>query len=276
QRMKDKIVMVTGASSGIGKATAQKLAAMGATVILVARDPAQGQAALDEITKAGHSAELRLVDLSSQAAIRQFAADFVRDHKQLDVLINNAGVMRNDFTRTVDGYEMTFAVNQLAPFLLTHLLLDTLKASAPARVINLMGNSSPINFDDLMGERKYDMMTAYPQSKTANRLFTVELAKRLGGTNVTVNGADPGFVRTNLGRDARGSFKAFLDSGAGMRTPDQGAEASVYAASAPELDGVTGKVFDGKHQRPASQGAKDEADAKRLWDICAKLTEISA
>ena len=217
--MHGKIVMVTGASSGIGKATAKQLAAMGATVILVARDPAQGQVVLDEITKAGQSAELRLVDLAAQASIRQFAADFLRDHTRLDVLINNAGVMRNDFTKTVDGYEMTFAVNQLAPFLLTHLLLDTLKASAPARIVNLMGNSAPINFDDLMGEKHYDMMKAYPQSKSANRLFTVELAKRLAGTGVTANGADPGFVRTNLGRDARGSFKAFLDSGARHEQP---------------------------------------------------------
>src|SRR4051812_47152684 len=147
--MRGKIVMVTGASSGIGKITAQKLAALGATVILVCRNPLQGQAALDEITKAGYQAELLLADLSSQASIRQLAADFQRDHDQLHVLINNAGVMRTEFTRTVDGYEMTFAVNHLAPFLLTHLLLDTLKASAPARVINIMGNSGPIHFDDL-------------------------------------------------------------------------------------------------------------------------------
>jgi NAD(P)-dependent dehydrogenase (short-subunit alcohol dehydrogenase family) len=275
--MQGKIVMVTGASSGIGKATAKQLAALGATVILVARDPAQGQVVLDEITKAGQSAELRRVDLASQASIRQFAADFQHDHKQLHVLINNAGVMRTDFTKTVDGYEMTFAVNQLAPFLLTHLLLDTLKASAPARVINLMGNSGAINFDDLMGAKHYDMMKAYQQSKSANRLFTAELARRLAGTGVTVNGADPGFVATNLGRDARGSFKDFLDSARpSMRTPEQGAASSVYAASAPELESTTGNVIVDKRQSSASQGAKDETDAKRLWDACAQLTGVHA
>lgn len=276
--MRGKICMITGSSSGIGKQTAIELAAQGATVVIVCRDQAQGEAALAEIKQASPDGlgELMLADLSSQVAVRQLAADTQRTHDHLHVLINNAGVMRTEFTKTVDGYEMTFAVNQLAPFLLTNLLLDTLKASAPARVINIMGNSGPINFDDLMGEKRYDIMKAYQQSKMANRLFTAELARRLSGTGVTVNGADPGFVATNLGRDAKGSLKSFLDSARStMRTVEQGAATPVYAASAPELASTTGKVIVDKRQSTASQGANDEANAKRLWQVCAELTHLN-
>lgn len=279
--MAEQIALVTGASSGIGKATATELARRGLRVVIVARSQETGQAALADIRRDSSSAALELLtaDLSAQADVRRLAADYLRAHDRLNVLINNAGVMRSDFTRTVDGYEMTFAVNQLAPFLLTNLLLDALKAGAPARVINLMGASGPVNFDDLMGEQHYDMNKAYQQSKTANRLFTVALAKRLAGSGVTANGADPGFVRTELGRDARGSMKAFLLAARPtMRSPEQGAESSVHAATAPELAGVTGRLFaDNRdlHGKPAAASAADEAQAERLWDVCARLTGLA-
>jgi NAD(P)-dependent dehydrogenase (short-subunit alcohol dehydrogenase family) len=279
--MRGKICMVTGANSGIGRETARQLAALGATVVMVCREQATGQEALNDIRKTtkSDSLELMTADLSSQAAIRQLADEFTRQHDQLHVLINNAGVMRTNYTETVDGYEMTFAVNHLAPFLLTHLLLDALKAGAPSRVVAIMGNSGPINFDDLMGKKHYDSMKAYQQSKTANRLFAAELAKRLDGTGVTSNGADPGFVRTNLGRDAQGSFKAFLLAARPtMRSPESAAEVPVYVGSSPELDGVTGKLFADKKGRgtPASQGGSDDTNARRLWQVSAELTGIGA
>jgi NAD(P)-dependent dehydrogenase (short-subunit alcohol dehydrogenase family) len=278
--MQGKICIVTGANSGIGIETTRQLAAKGATVVMVCREQSTGQAALDEVARStgSRSLELRIADLSSQGAVRVLAAEIARDHAQVHVLINNAGVMRHEFTRTVDGYEMTFAVNHLAPFLLTNLLLDAIKAGK-GRVVNLMGNSGPLNFDDLMGEKHYDMMTSYPQSKTANRLFTVELAKRLAGTGAATNGADPGFVATNLGRDARGSFKTFLDSARPtMRTAQKAAEIPVHVASSPQLEGISGRTFaDSKDTkgRAASQGAADEAQAARLWDVSAKLTGLS-
>lgn len=278
--MADQICMVTGANSGIGQATATALARRGMRVVLVCRERASGQAALDQIKRDSGSAALELLtaDLASMAAVRQLAADYTSAHDRLNVLINNAGVIRTDYTKTVDGTEMTFAVNQLAPFLLTNLLLDALKAGAPSRVIMLMGASGPVDFDDLMGEKKYDSNKAYQQSKTANRLFVVELAKRLAGMGVSVNGADPGFVATNLGRDTRGAFRAYLDSvRSTLPKPEQGAEPSVHAASASELAGVTGMVFADGHDtrgKPASHGVSDEAQARRLWDVCAKLTGV--
>ncbi len=273
--MQGKICMVTGANSGIGKAMATALAGMGATVVMVCRQQASGQAALDEIkrTSGSDTVELMLADLSSQASIRQLAADYQASHDRLHVLINNAGVMLNDRTLTVDGVEMTFAVNQLAPFLLVHLLLDTLKASAPARIVNTYGNAGKVDFDNLQGERHYDMMTAYPMTKAENLLFTLELARRLDGTGVTVNIADPGFVATNLGRDARGSFKAFLTAARPtMRSPEKGAETAVYLASAPEVEQVSGKLFSDKRERGAHY---DAAAAQRLWQICAELTGVA-
>lgn len=270
--MHGKICMVTGANSGIGRAIATALVRLGATVVMVCRERETGQAAQDEIRREtdNNGVELMIADLSSQAAIRQLAADYRAAHDRLHVLINNAGVMLNDRALSADGIEMTFAVNVLAPFLLTHLLLDTLRASAPARVINTYGNASKLDFDNLQGERRYDMMTAYPQSKMANLLFTMELAKRLDGTGVTANIADPGFTASNLGRDARGSFKSFLDSARPtMRQPKQAAETAVYLASAPELEKANGKLYGDKRERSARY---DPAEARRLWQICADLT----
>jgi NAD(P)-dependent dehydrogenase (short-subunit alcohol dehydrogenase family) len=278
QQMKGKICMVTGASSGIGKAIAVKLAAMGATVVAVCRDQAHGQSAVDDIKRASRSdaVELMVVELSSQASIRQLAADYKRAHDKLHVLVNNAGVNLSTYSKTVDGIETTFAVNHLAPFLLTNLLIERLQASAPARVVNITSAwQGLVNFDDLMGEKLYKGQQAYTQSKTANVLFTYELARRLKGTGVTVNCVSPGFVRTRLGRDTKGFFKVFL---AVMRplmaSPDKGAETPVYVATAPELEGVTGKYFDNKTEKRSSEATYDESAAQRLWQISAELTGL--
>jgi NAD(P)-dependent dehydrogenase (short-subunit alcohol dehydrogenase family) len=179
-----KICIVTGASDGIGKATALGLAKMGATVVMVCRNPAKGQAVLKEIQQAsGNPAiELLIADLSSQAAVRKLADDFLQTHTRLHVLINNAGVSANQRTLTADGIELNFAVNHLAPFMLTLLLLDVLKASAPSRIINVTSSAEgfgSIHFDDLMLEKKYDAMRGHAQSKLANVMFTYELARRV-------------------------------------------------------------------------------------------------
>jgi NAD(P)-dependent dehydrogenase (short-subunit alcohol dehydrogenase family) len=271
--MQGKICMVTGASSGIGKAIAVKLAAMGATVVAVCRERGRGQTALREIKEASGSetVELMIADLSSQAAIRKLAEDYKRTHSQLHVLVNNAGINCGTFSKTVDGIETTFAVNHLAPFLLTNLLFDTLKASAPARIINLLGWEGTLDFDNLMSDKHYNGMEAYRQSNAARTLFTRELAKRLEGIGVTANCVTPGFARTNLGRDVKGLFKLFLTM---MRpfmiSPDKGAETPVYLASAPEVADVTGQTYANKMAQATT--AYDEAAALRLWQISAEFT----
>ena len=275
--MQGKICMVTGANSGIGKATALGLAKMGATVVLVCRDRGRGEAARDDIQRAsGNDAlELMVADLASQASIHQLATEYRHTHDRLHVLINNAAVNRATYSKTVDGIETTFAVNHLAPFLLTHLLLDVLKAGTPARIVNVASaDQSPIEFDDLI-EAKGFTARAYSQSKMANILFTYALARKLQGTGITVNCVHPGVVRTELGRDFKGLFGVLI---AGMKpfmaTPEKGAETSVYVASSAELDGITGKYFANKRQRYSAKESYDESTADRLWQISSALTQL--
>src|SRR3990172_1163542 len=198
--MNGKICMITGASSGLGKATALGLANLGATVVMVCRDRTRGETALAEIRSASGnvSVELLLADLSSHESIHRLAAEFKRTHDRLHVLVNNAGVNQWTFKRTDDGIETNFAVNHLAPFLLTHLLLDVLEASVPARIVTVASSAqATIDFDNLMDATRFDPMRAYSQSKMANILFTYELARRLGDAGVTANCVHPGVVRTN-------------------------------------------------------------------------------
>jgi len=209
--MGEKVCLITGATSGIGKATAMGLASMGASVVMVGRDRGRGEAALAEIkTKSANaSVDLMLADLSSQEEIRRLAHEFKDTYPRLDVLINNAGVIRSKRVTTADGIEMTFAVNHLAPFLLTDLLLDVLKASAPSRIVNVASGeqrNGTIDFDDLQGENGYKGAKAYGQSKLATVLFTYELARRIEGTGVTANCVHPGVVGTNLGSGVSGVF----------------------------------------------------------------------
>jgi retinol dehydrogenase-14 len=279
--MKEQVCMVTGGTSGIGKATALGLARIGATVVVVGRNQERGEAAVAEIKResGNESVDLMLADLSSQSAIRQLARDFQAKYQQLHVLVNNAGVYRSKRTVTEDGIEMHFAVNYLAPFLLTNLLLDVLEASAPARVVNVAGDyhrKATIDFDDLMCETNYSASKASNQSKLALVLFTYELARRLEGTGVTVNCLHPGAVATDpLSKDpdspalSRFFYKLVKPF---FLSPEKGAQASIYLASSHEVEGVTGKYFEKKALVESSPESYDLAIAKRLWEVSAELT----
>jgi NAD(P)-dependent dehydrogenase (short-subunit alcohol dehydrogenase family) len=241
--MQGKVCMVTGANSGIGKASALELAQRGAIVVMVCRDRARGEQARSEITtKSGNNAvDLLLADLSSQQFIRQLVENFQQHYTQLHVLINNAGATFPGRRReSVDGLEMTLAVNYLAPFLLTNLLLDRLTASAPARIVNLSSaahTSGSLQMDDLQAEKHYRPMRTYPQAKLAVVLFTYELARRLQGTGVTANCLHPGFVATHFAqRDVGPAFRLLVKVlGSFGTSPQEGANTSIYLACSPEV-----------------------------------------
>src|ERR671918_2162455 len=236
--MGEKICLITGATSGIGKATAMGLANMGASVVMVGRDQGKGEAVMAEIKEKSNNAsvDLMLADLSSQEEIRRLADEFKEAYPRLDVLINNAGLFRSTRITTADGLEMTFAVNHLACFLLTKLLLDVLKASSPSRIVNVSSgdhSNGTIDFDDLQGEKGYKGAKAYSQSKLANVLFTYELARKLEGSGVTANCLHPGAgVRTNFGSGVSGVFGFMMRALRPlMKSPEKGAETSLYLAS---------------------------------------------
>ncbi|MEZ4594369.1 MAG: SDR family oxidoreductase [Chloroflexota bacterium] len=278
--MNGKVCLVTGANAGLGKVTALELAKMGATVVMVARSEARGQAALAEVQQASGSSQVHLLlaDLSSLAETRQLAAQFQAQYNRLDVLVNNAGAIFKDRQLSVDGYEMTFALNHLSYFLLTNLLLDLLKASAPARIVNVssgahMGGS--LNFDDLMQAKKYRSFAAYSQSKLANVLFTYELARRLAGSGVTVNALHPGGVGTQFGAGEGFMGWFFKLIRPFLLTPEQGAETQIYLASSPDVEGVTGKYFDKKKAVQSSKISYDTAVAQKLWQISEELTGLA-
>jgi retinol dehydrogenase 12 len=277
--MNGKVCIVTGANSGIGLVTARELARMGAHVVMVCRNRAKGEAALADIKKAVGSArvDLMLCDLSSQADIRRFADEFKAAYDRLDVLVNNAGIYLRDRTLTVDGLETTFAVNHLGYFLLTHLLLDRLKQSAPSRVVNVSSDAHPyghINFDDLQGEHGYKGVRAYCHSKLANILFTRELARRLAGTNVTANSLHPGAVSTGIFRPLPRPLVALIKLI--TMSPDKGARTSIYLASSPDVETVTGKYFVRCAEAPISTEARNDEIARRLWDESLQLTGLAA
>jgi NAD(P)-dependent dehydrogenase (short-subunit alcohol dehydrogenase family) len=280
EHMQGKICLVTGSTSGIGRVTALELAKMGATVVLACRDKSKGETTRDDIKaqNSNASVDMLLADLSSQQSVRQLARDFTDRYSRLDVLVNNAGGVFLRRSTTVDGLERTFAVNYLAPFLLTNLLLDTLKASAPARVVTVSSGvhqGAIINFNDLQGEKGYRGLRAYGQSKLATILFTHELAKRLQGTNVTANCLHPGMVASNFGQ-GNGPVLSLLIKLA-LRTgisPEKGAETSVYLASSPEVEGVTGKYFSNCKEVHSSKESYDDAAGQRLWEISAELTNL--
>jgi NAD(P)-dependent dehydrogenase (short-subunit alcohol dehydrogenase family) len=280
--MDGKICMVTGANSGIGKATALGLAQLGATVVIVSRDRARGEAARDEIrAKSGNTnIDLLLADLSSQQSIHQLAEQYRQRYTHLHVLINNAGAFNLSRRVTIDGMEMTFAVNQLAPFLLTNLLLDVIKASVPARIVNVSSDSHEVGYiklEDLQSEQGYRPMRTYGQSKLAVVLFSYELAHRLEGTGVTVNCLHPGFVATNI---AQGNLPPvlrpvtkFILSIFGI-SPQEGAKTSIYLASSPEVEGVTGKYFVKSIPKRSAQISYDTSLQNRLWEESANLVQL--
>lgn len=281
--MTGKTCLVTGASSGIGRETAAALAAMGATIVMTARDRARGDAAVAEVKARSQNerVELLIVDFGSQQSIRRMAAEFLSRHDRLHVLVNNAGAYNTRRSVTADGYETTFAVNHLGYFLLTNLLLDVLKASAPSRIVNVSSvvhGGAVIDFDDLNGERRYGGMRAYAQSKLANVLFTYELTRRLDGAGVTANCLHPGVVMSGFGKNNAGPVRAaFVLFHALCRpfllTPARGAETSVYLASSPEVEGVTGSYFVRKRAVPSGAASHDEEAARRLWEASEEMTK---
>ena len=274
--MEGKVCLVTGANAGIGKATALGLAQRGATVVMVSRDRERGETVQAEIARqsGNESVDLLLADLSSQAEIRRLAAEFGRQYDQLHVLVNNAAIIPLQRQETEDGLEMQFAVNHLAYFLLTHLLLDVLKASAPARIVNVSSQThqwGQIDFDDLQSEKQYDPQPAYMQSKLANVLFTYELARRLQGTGVTANCLHPGGIRTRLNANYAGRAGAAEASPAELQ---RGAQTSIYLATSSEVEGVSGKYFVNRRQTQSSAESYDQHLAQRLWQISAELTGL--
>ncbi|MHB1844187.1 MAG: SDR family oxidoreductase [Deltaproteobacteria bacterium] len=280
--MSGKTVLVTGATSGIGRVMARELAKAGARVGIVARDPARGEAARDELRResGNEKVELFLCDFASQKSIRALARDVDARFDRLHVLVNNAGAVHSRRQTSADGLELTFAVNHLGYFLLTNLLLPKLRASAPSRIVSTASAAhlgQRLDFEDLQASNGYGSFRAYGRSKLANILFTRELARRLEGSQVTANCFHPGVVRSGFAKNS-GALLAFGAKVGGlfMISPEKGAETGVWLATAPELDGVTGKYFAKRREARSSGAAKDDAAAKRLWDESEKLVSATA
>jgi NAD(P)-dependent dehydrogenase (short-subunit alcohol dehydrogenase family) len=276
-----RTIIVTGGNSGIGKEAAAELTAMGATVVVAARNRAKGEAAVAEIKqRAGRgSVELADLDLASAASIRAFADGFLSSHSRLDVLLNNAGLTLRKRRETADGFEMTFGVNHLGHFLLTSLLRDRLVAGAPARVVNVASDAhrfarGGLHFDDLMATKRYRPFLVYARSKLANILFTRELARRLEGTGVTANALHPGFVASNFAREgdtgALGNIAMIVGRPFAISSVE-GAQTSVFLASSPTVEGVTGQYFVKSSFAKTSAAASDDAAAARLWAVSEQL-----
>ncbi|XP_066242303.1 retinol dehydrogenase 14 [Saccopteryx leptura] len=294
--MHGKTVLITGANSGLGRATAAELLRMGARVIMGCRDRARAEAAAGELRRdlreaggpdpgsdSGGVGELvvKELDLASLRSVRAFCQELLQEEPRLDVLINNAGVFQCPYMKTEDGFEMQFGVNHLGHFLLTSLLLGLLKSSAPSRIVvvsSKLYKYGDINFEDLNSEQSYNKSFCYSRSKLANILFSRELARRLEGTNVTVNALHPGIVRTNLGRHihipllARPLFN--LVSWAFFKSPLEGAQTSIYLASSPEVERVSGKYFGDCKEEELLPKAMDDCVARKLWDISEVMVGI--
>ena len=279
--MQDKICLITGGTNGIGKSTAQALAEMGAMVVIVGRNASKAAQVVEEIRTLTGSKNVAylLADLSSQRDVRRLAEEFKSKYQYLHVLINNAGAANLQRQLSVDRIEMTFALNHLAPFLLTNLLLDTIKASSMARIINVSSDAhafGKIEFDNLQGERAYGFKT-YGNSKLANILFTIELAHRLVGTGVTVNALHPGLVATGFGKNTGGVIASLFGIIAPLvaLSPAKGAETSIYLASSASVDGITGKYFYKSRMIPPAAQATDFAVARKLWDVSAEMVHLA-
>jgi NAD(P)-dependent dehydrogenase (short-subunit alcohol dehydrogenase family) len=273
-----KVCLVTGATSGIGLVTAGALARQGAITILVARNAGRGAAVVERIRQATGNlqVEMLLADLSAQADIRRLAREFQSRYPRLDVLVNNAGALFSRRALSADGIEMTWALNHLAYVLLTALLLETLRATAPARIVNVSSDAhrrARLDFDNLQGQQRYGGWQAYARSKLANVLFTYELARRLAGTGVAANAVHPGFVATNFGRQNR-SLTALLFRALQRvvaLSPEQGADTVIYLATSPEVEGVTGQYFVKRRAVRSSPASYDVQAAQRLWQLSTEL-----
>lgn len=279
--MAGKTCLVTGSTNGIGRVTALELAHIGANVVIAGRDPARCALTASDIREetGNPDVDFLVADLSSQEDIRRLAKEFKERHQRLDVLVNNAGAIHMSRRKSVDGIEMTFALNHLSHFLLTNLLLDVLSASAPARVVNVASSvheKAKIDLFDIQAPRRYSGFRAYSRSKLCNLLFTYELARRLEGTGVTANALHPGLVATNILTN-NGVLGRFINILLGVRgiSVEAGALTSVYAASSPDLEGVSGKYLDKKQIVRSSTRSFDEAQAADLWELSASLTGIT-
>jgi len=279
--MENKIILITGANSGIGKSTATALSEMGAHVVMAVRDPEKGEIARQEIIRISKNNQVDVMecDLASLKSIRDFAEAFKARYTRLDVLVNNAGIFTEKRMETEDRFEYQIGVNHLGPFLLTQLLLGMLKESSPSRIINIASAAhfgGRINFDDLQQQRKYSGWKSYAQSKLANVLYTYELARRLSGTGITANCLHPGFVNTRFAFNRKSEkpnpimrlMKPFTIQ------PDEGAETTVYLAASPEVEGVTGKYFVKRKEKSSSKSSYDLLVAEKLWNISNVLTGV--
>lgn len=278
-----KVCLITGANSGIGKATALGLAEQGHHVVMVCRDARRGEQARTQIRRTSQyeAVDLLIADLSSQQAIRKLSEKVHADYARLHVLINNAGVMINRRTLTADGIEYTFAVNHLAYFMLAHLLLDLLQASAPARIVNVASGAAlagAVDFGDLMGEQHYSRRRAYTQSKLANVLFTRAMSRYTSGSGVSVNCLNPGNVLTNLGGPGRRFWlmvKRLLSPSLNIRPVSQAAEDVIALAVSPDGGATSGACFAAQQVQEPPPAARDEAAIQRLWQVSAELTQIN-
>jgi NAD(P)-dependent dehydrogenase (short-subunit alcohol dehydrogenase family) len=280
--MDGKTVLITGGTGGIGKAAAIRLASMGARVGVTGRDGARGEEAAAEIRGAsGNPAvDLFVADMSSQAEVRRLAADVLAAYPRIDVLLNNVGGFWSHRHVTADGLEHTFALNHLAPFLLTSLLSDRLIASAPARVVTVSSGAQGmgrIDFDDLMGERKYSGQRAYNQSKLANVMFTYELARRFEGTGVTATVLHPGMTNTAFSAEdpSRVFAPLVVVLRPFMKSPERGADTPVYLASSPDVEGVSGRYFANQAAKKSNAASYDAGVTGRLWQVSADLVAFS-
>lgn len=281
--MKDKTILITGATSGIGKETARALAEQGAEVIFTARTEAKAQAALADLKEHTGSEQISyfLCDFTSQEAIHSLAKALTDEHSHLDVLVNNAGAVFASRQETKEGIERTFAVNHLGYFLLTHLLFDLLKAAPTARIVNVASDAhkavKEINIDDLGFKQGYSIMKAYGLSKVANIMFTYELARKLEGSNVTVNALHPGFVATNIGANTIPMIGKAIKWLVNLTAKDvkTGAQTSIYLASSPEIEGVSGKYFSNCKETPSNKISYDQSLQKKLWEISASMTSLN-
>lgn len=278
--MKNKRVLITGASRGIGLAAAVAIAKEGAQLVLVVRDPARGEEAKRQVLAAGAtSCDVLVGDLSVQADVRQIAKEYKERWSTLDVLVNNAGAIFSTPQLSKDGHELTLATNHLSYFLLTNLLLDVLKASAPSRIVNVSSEahkSGRIDFADLESKNGYSAMRVYGTSKLMNILFTKELAKRLEGTGVTANSLHPGVITTGFGKNNKGLLAAVLRiAGPFMKKPEEGAKTTVYLATSADVERVSGEYFQDSKKKYPSRVAQDADIAARLWSESEKLTSAA-
>jgi NAD(P)-dependent dehydrogenase (short-subunit alcohol dehydrogenase family) len=274
--MRDKVCLVTGSSSGLGKATALSLAQLHATVVLGCRDRQRGEAALAEIkaARAAATADLLLIDLSDLRSVREAVSDFGKRYERLDVLINNAAVFKQRRTLTPDGLETMFATNHVGPFLLTNLLLERLKAAPEARILTITAPSTTeLDFDDLQGEKRFNAFQAFGASKACNLLFTYALARRLAGTNVTANAIHPGLMKSQLMREAPLPVR-WITSQMSSR-PERAAQTVAYYASAPEVQGMNGLFFKASKTIDSSPYTRDQAVQERLWQVSTALTGLA-